>query len=151
MNDIPGSRSSAEPVRNAGAAPGRPALPWAVDELFSRIDAMDVAAVVGMFTDDVALRFANQERVVGKPQVQQAVAAFFSTIGGLSHSIIAVWLGSWEEGEAVGVESEVTYTRLDGARLAPLPAMTTLRLKRGLVKEFRVFVDLSPVFAAESW
>jgi hypothetical protein len=76
MNDMLGSRSSAEPLSNAGTATGRPALPSAVDELFSRIDAMDVAAVVGMFTNDGAVRFANQERVVGKSGVQQAVEAF---------------------------------------------------------------------------
>ena len=121
MNDNPASRSSAEPLSNAGTSTRRPALPWAVEELFSRIDAMDVAAVVGMFTNDGALRFANQERVVGKSGVQQAVEAFFSTIRALSHSIIGVCLGSWEEGEVVSVESEVTYTRLDGVRWRLFP------------------------------
>ena len=150
MNDMSESRSSVEPMWNAGIAPGRPALPWTVDELFSRIDAMDVAAVLGMFTDDGAVRFANQERVVGRPGVQQAVETFLSTVRALNHSITGVWLGSWEEGEVVCVESEVTYMRLDGVRLAPLPATTTLRLKQGLVKDFRVFMDPSPLFATET-
>jgi hypothetical protein len=61
-----------------------------------------------------------------------------------------MWFGSWEEGEVVSVESEITYTRLDGGRLAPLPATTTLRLKQGLVKDFRVFMDPSPLFAPET-
>ena len=91
MNDMPRSRSSAEPLWNAGTAPGHPALPCPVDELFRKIDAMDVAAVVGMFADDGALRFANQERVVGRPAVQQAIEAFFSTIRALSHSFTGVW------------------------------------------------------------
>src|ERR1700754_909711 len=130
MNDIPGSRSSAEALWIAGTAPGHPALPCAVDELFRMIDAMDVAAVAGMFADDGALRFANQERIEGKPQVQEAIEAFFLTIRALSHSITGVWSGTWKEGAVVSVESEVAYTRLDGVRLAPLPAATTLRTKQ---------------------
>ena len=45
------------------------------------------------------------------------------------------------------VESEVTYTRLDGVRLAPLPATTTLRTKQSLIQDFRVFMDPSQLFA----
>ena len=145
---MPESRPCVEPLLDASAAP-YPALRWEVYGLFSSIDAMDVAAVVGMFADDGVVRFANQERVVGRPGVQQAVETFFSGIRGLSHSVTGVWLGSWEEGEVVSVESEVTYTRLDGVRLAPLPATTTLRMKQGLIKDFRVFMDPSPLFATE--
>jgi ketosteroid isomerase-like protein len=146
---MPESRPSVEPRLDASAAP-YPALRWEVYGLFSSIDAMDVAAVVGMFTDDGVVRFANQEPVVGRPGVQQAVETLFSGIRGLSHSVTGVWLGSWEEGEVVSVESEVTYTRLDGVRLAPLPVTTTLRMKHGLVKDFRVFMDPSPLFATET-
>jgi ketosteroid isomerase-like protein len=149
MNDTPESRPRAEPPLDPSAAP-YPVLHWEVYGLFSSIDAMDVAAVVEKFTDDGVLRFGNQERVVGKAGVQQAVEALFSRITGLSHSVTGVWMGNWEEGEVVSVESEVTYTLLDGVRLEPLPATTTLRMKQGLIKEFRVFIDPSPLFATET-
>jgi hypothetical protein len=50
-------------------------------------------------------------------------------------------MGTWEEGTVVSVESDDTYTRLDGVRSAPLPATTTLRTKQGLIQDFRVFMD----------
>ena len=78
VNEMSESRPDAEPLLNVSAASGHPDLPRPVYELFSSIDAMDVAAVVGMFTDDGAVRFANQERVVGRPGVQQAVETLFS-------------------------------------------------------------------------
>ena len=149
VNDIPESRSTAEFLSNAGAAP-YPAPSWAVCELFRSIDAMDVAAVVEMFAEDGAMRFANHERVVGRPGVQQAVEALFRGIRALSHSITGVWSGAWERGEVVSVESEVTYTGLDGVRLTPLPATSTLRITHGLIEDFRVFMDPSPLFTRET-
>jgi hypothetical protein len=64
MNDMPDSRSGLDPLLNARASHGRSAHPWSAYELFRSIDAMNVAAVVGMFTDDGVVRFANQERVM---------------------------------------------------------------------------------------
>ena len=46
----------------------------------------------------------------------------------------------------VSVESDVTYTRLDGVRLAPLPAATALRPKQGLIQDLRAFMDPSRLF-----
>jgi ketosteroid isomerase-like protein len=132
------------------AACGHSEPPLVVDALFSSIDAMDVAAVVGLFADDGVVRFANQERVVGRPGVQRAIETLFSGIRALSHSVTGVWLGSWEDGEVVSVETEVTYTRLDGVQLAPLPATTTLRMKQGFIQDYRVFMDPSPLFATET-
>jgi SnoaL-like domain len=150
VNDMRESRSSAEPVPYVSSAPGRPNLPRLVDELFGSIDAMDVAAVVEMFAVDGAVRFGNQERVVGRPGVQQATDALFSGLRALNHSITGVWSGSWEEGEVLSVESEVTYTRADGMQLPPLPATSTLRLKQGFIQDFRVFMDPSPLFTTET-
>jgi hypothetical protein len=135
---------------NVSAACGHPEPQSVVDALFSSIDAMDVAAVVGLFADDGVVRFGNLERVVGGSGVRRAIETLFSGIRALSHSVTGVWLGAWEEGDVVSVETEVTYTRLDGVQLAPLPATTTLRMKQGLIQDYRVFMDPSPLFAKET-
>jgi SnoaL-like domain len=93
VSDMSESRPDAELLLNVSAAFGHPDLRRAVYELFSRIDAMDVAAVVGMFTDDGAVRFANQERVVGRPGVQQVVETLFSGIRALDHRHVVRQLG----------------------------------------------------------
>ena len=44
------------------------------------------------------------------------------------------------------VEAEAIYTRKDGSEVK-LPVTTTLRMKGDLVQDWRVFLDISPVYA----
>jgi ketosteroid isomerase-like protein len=118
---------------------------WAVD-FFHAIDAMDVPTLVKAFADDGTFRFANNEPAVGRQQVEQAIAGFFSMIGGLSHDLTGVWSDSWVGGEVKIVEAEVTYTRKDGTRTQPLPVVSTLRMQGDQIKDYRIFMDIAPVF-----
>jgi len=45
------------------------------------------------------------------------------------------------------VEAEVTFTRRDGSRTLPLPVTSTLRMEEGRISDYRVFIDVSPLFA----
>jgi ketosteroid isomerase-like protein len=119
---------------------------WVVD-LFRAIDSMDAGTLAGAFTEDGTFRFGNSEPVAGRQQVQRSVAEFFSMIGGLSHNITGVWSGTWAEGEVKSVEAEVTYTRRDGTRTQPLPVTSTLRMEGDWIKDYMVFMDVSPLFA----
>ena len=120
--------------------------PWIVD-LFGAIDAMDAATMAKAFTEDGIFRFGNGEPVRGRQELEQAVAGFFTTIGGLSHEITGVWTGQWEGGEVTSVESDVTYTRRNGTVVGPLPASTTIRRRGDQIQDYRIFMDVSPVFA----
>lgn len=119
---------------------------WVVD-LFRAIDSMDAPRFANAFAEDGSFRFGNAERAVGREQVEQSVSAFFSTIGGLSHQIIGVWSGRWDGGEVKSVEAEVTYTRKDGTRTPVLPVTSTIRMEVDRIKDYRVFMDASPLFA----
>jgi hypothetical protein len=123
--------------------------PWIVD-LFGAIDDMDAAALAKTFAEEGSFRFANGEPAVGRQGIEQAVGGFFSMIGGLSHEITGVWTGRWEGGEVTSVESGVTYTRLDGSLVGPLPATTAIRRRTEEIQDYRIFMDVSPVFAADS-
>jgi ketosteroid isomerase-like protein len=114
--------------------------------MFASVDRMDPDEVASYFTEDGSVRFGNAEPVVGRSAIREALAAFFSTIDGLRHDITGIWSGKWEQGEVYSVEAEATYTRKDGSEVK-LPVTSTLRMKGDLVQDWRVFMDISPVYA----
>jgi hypothetical protein len=116
-------------------------------DIFKIIDSMNAAAFAHAFTENGTFRFGNQPPVTGRPQIEQHLTGFFAMIGGLRHEITGVWSGRWEGGEVKSVETAVRYTRKDGTLTEVLPAMSTLRLRGGLIEDYRIFVDASPLFA----
>ncbi|MGQ0466404.1 MAG: nuclear transport factor 2 family protein [Sporichthyaceae bacterium] len=119
---------------------------WLV-EFFRTVDARDATAFAEAFTDDGRFRFGNGAPVVGREAVEVAAAGFFASIAGLSHDIVAVWSGHWEGGDVRSVEATVTYTRLDGSRTEAIPVVTTIRLVGDRIADYRIFMDIAPLFA----
>ena len=120
---------------------------WAT-QLFATIDSMEPDALMPYFADDSVFRFGNAPPASGRSAIRAAVAAFFGEIGGLRHSVTGMWTGRWERGRVLAIEAEVTYTRRDGTRTPALPVTSTLRLEGDLIKDYRIFMDISPLFAA---
>jgi hypothetical protein len=121
-----------------------------VADLFDAVDALDATAFAARFTEDGTFRFGNAPAAVGRRQIAESVAGFFSTIGGLKHQILGVWSGAWEGGAVTSVETTVTYRRKDATVTDAIPVTSTLRMRGNLIADFRVFADISPVFAAPS-
>lgn len=118
-----------------------------VANLFDAVDGLDATAFAERFTEDGTFRFGNGPAVVGRQQIKESVAGFFSTIGGLKHEIVGVWSGAWEGGAVTSVETTVTYRRKDATVTDAIPVTSTLRMRGDLIADFRVFADISPVFA----
>jgi ketosteroid isomerase-like protein len=118
-----------------------------VAQLFGAVDAMQPEAVAAYFTDDAVFRFGNAPPSHGRRAIQQALAGFFGTIGGLRHQVTGVWRGQWEGGPVLAVEAEVTYTRADGSQTPPLPVTSTMRFAGDRIRDYRIFMDVSPLFA----
>ena len=118
-----------------------------VAELFDAVDALDATAFAARFTEDGTFRFGNAPPVAGRRQIEEGVAGFFSTISGLKHEIVGLWSGAWEGGAVTSVETTVTYLRKDATVTDAIPATSTLRMRGDLIADFRVFADISPVFA----
>src|SRR3954453_17245998 len=114
--------------------------------MYPLLDRTDRDEFASRFTEDGSFRFGNAEPVVGRSAIREAVAAFFSTIDGMRHDITGIWRGKWEQGEVYSVEAEVSYTRKDGSEVK-LPVTSTLRMKGALVQDWRVFMDVSPLYA----
>jgi ketosteroid isomerase-like protein len=110
--------------------------------IFADIDAFDPDRFVAHLTDDVVFRFGNGEPVVGRAAVRDAVAGFFTTIGGLTHHI----LQTWDIEDTSVAKIDVEYVRHDGKHVT-VPNADILVFDGDLVSNWQIYIDLAPVFA----
>ena len=113
-----------------------------VAPIFAAIDAMDADTFVAFLTDDVVFQFANHDPAQGREQVAAACGAFWETIAGLTHHIRNVY----HDGNVSIAQSDVEYVRQDGKHVT-VPNADILTFEGDLVKDWRIFIDLAPVFA----
>jgi ketosteroid isomerase-like protein len=111
-------------------------------ELFQDIDTMDPDRFAAHLADDVRFRFANAEPIHGRDAVRETWAAFCEGVDGVAHDQV----GFWDVGDASIAEAEVTYTRKDGSRVT-LPVVTIYRENGGLIDDYRIYMDVNPLFA----
>lgn len=111
-------------------------------DLFADIDSMQPDAFARHLAADVSFRFGNADPVHGRDAVRDVWAGFCETVDGVRHTIVE----QFESGDAVIAESDVTYTRKDGA-LVTVPVVTIYRGAGELIEDYRVFIDLAPLFA----
>jgi len=86
------------------------------------------------------LQIGNSPVVDGKAAFAQS-REFVGSVAGFGHTITSVW----SDRDALIAELEVHYTRLDGRQLT-LPCCNVLRLRDGLVADYRVYMDINPVY-----
>ena len=110
--------------------------------MFAAADDLDVDSYAGFLARDVYFRFGNAEPIIGREAVREAVGAFFTTIKGLKHTIDQ----EWHDGNVIVQQLSVTYTRLDDNKVT-LPAVNILRMEGDTVADYRIYVDLAPVYA----
>ena len=112
------------------------------ETLFADIDSMEPDRFAAHLADDVSFRFGNADTVHGREAVRDVWAGFCETVGGVSHEVVE----QFESGEAVIAESNVTYTRKSGDTVT-VPVVTIYRARGELIDDYRVFIDLAPLFS----
>ena len=117
-------------------------LPDRVHAIFEAFDAKDVSALAALMTDDVRLRLGNAEPVEGKSAFVEAVNAFLASVARFRHEVLGIWI----DGDALIVELDVHYTRLDGGEVT-IPCCNVFRLRDGSVSDYRSYIDATPVYA----
>ncbi len=110
--------------------------------LFRAIDAMDADRFASYLARDAVFRFANQPEVRGSDAIRAAVAGFFGMIAGLEHRIT----DTWAQPGTVICRGEVTYTRKDGTKLT-VPFADVLEMRGERIGDYRIYMDVSPLFA----
>ncbi len=101
----------------------------------------DPAAVTSQMTNDVRMRLGNADLVEGRAEFRKATSSFVASIDAIRHEITSMW--SFDN--VVIVEMEVHYERLDGRRVT-LPCCNVFRVRDGLVSDYRVYLDIGPVY-----
>jgi ketosteroid isomerase-like protein len=111
--------------------------------IFADIDAFDPDKFVAHLTPDGTFRFGNADPVTGRAAVKEAVAGFFSTIGGLTHHILNVYE---DFGDTVIAKIDVEYLRQDGKSVIT-PNADILVFEGDLVSDWQIYIDVAPVYA----
>ena len=113
-----------------------------LDKLFAAIDANDSDAFVAFLTEDGRFRFGSSPAVTGRAAIRDAVAGFFETIDGCSHSITKVW----KDAETLVCEGEVCYRRLDTSEVI-VPFVDVFTFEGELISDYRIYMDIGPLYA----
>jgi limonene-1,2-epoxide hydrolase len=111
--------------------------------LFEDIDSMEPDRFAQHLSDDVSFRFGNADPVIGRDAVRATWAGFCDAIAGVSHQVIE----QWNNGAATIVEATVTYTRKDNSTVS-LPVVTIYRGEGEQIDDYRIFMDVAPLFAS---
>lgn len=114
-------------------------------QLFSDIDKMEPDTFANYFADSGVFSFGAFPAATGRAAIAEFVRNFFSTLASLAHDVIDVY----EHGDLLIIRFDVTYT-LDGGATVTIPAMETVRRENGLVTEYIIFLDPTPLQALQS-
>ena len=119
---------------------------WARD-LYTRVDRKDAAGFAAVFVEDGWLRFGNNDPIVGRNNIDAAIAGFFTAMLSLRHEFVRTTLHD----DLLFLEASVTYTRHD-QKIVTVPAMTVFTFAesggRRMAARCNIYVDLAPLFAA---
>jgi ketosteroid isomerase-like protein len=127
------------------ATPGVGSDRDAIRALFAAIDEGDLDRVTSYLHDDVVVVLSNREPIHGATTFAELHGQVAGTLTSLRHEIHDIW--SAAEDPAVWiVRMTVHYRRPDGAT-ASLPCCNILRFRAGRISDYRVFMDMTPVFA----
>lgn len=115
-----------------------------IRDLFAAVDARDPQRVGGLVTDHVRFRFGSADSIAGKAALIVASREFSAAIADIHHELTNLW--EPEPGTVV-TELQVTYRRHDGSELT-LPCCNIFRVRDGLIDDYRIYMDITPVTAS---
>lgn len=113
--------------------------------MFAASDSGDIDGLLSSLTDDVVLTFGNAESVHGKAAVAALACQVTSKLKGVRHEIHDIWQAA-ENAHVVIARMTVHYSRDDGV-VVSLPCCNIFRMSGDLIADYRVYMDVSPVFA----
>jgi ketosteroid isomerase-like protein len=111
--------------------------------VFQVVDSFDPDAFAQLLAPDATMAFGNAEPTAGRAAIADGLRTFYATIAGLAHRIVRTW---HVEADTIA-ETEVTYRRLDGKDVSVVAVSIWQTRENGLISDYRIFVDLAPLYA----
>lgn len=112
---------------------------WITD-YFTMVDKRDIDEMLSWYSDDGSFRFANQVPAQGKAAIRAALEQFYALITSMRHER----MGVWAKADSGVFEAIAHFTTKAGTKLE-LPAVSTVRVRDGLIHEFRFVMDAAPI------
>ncbi|MGY6126772.1 nuclear transport factor 2 family protein (plasmid) [Paraburkholderia strydomiana] len=117
-----------------------------IEAMFTDIDAKNVQGFLSNLADNVVFQFANARPMNGKREVEEGVTGFYASIAGLNHEMT----GKWEIDETTVLRFRTVYTRHDGGAIEVPCSVILHHAEDGRIDDYRIYTDLSPVFASQT-
>jgi ketosteroid isomerase-like protein len=114
-----------------------------IEAMFTDIDAKNVQGFLSNLADNVIFQFANAKPLSGKREVEEGVTGFYASIAALNHEMT----GKWEIDETTVLRFKTVYTRHDGGDIEVPCSVILHHTEDGRIDDYRIYTDLSPVFA----
>lgn len=115
-----------------------------VRSVYRDVDTRELPRLLAHLTQDCTFVFGNAEPVTGHAAIEDFVGGFMGMIAAMEHRTEE----AWRAGDAVFARLRVTYTRHDAIQKS-YPASVIWRMHGPLIREFRIFVDNSNLFAPQ--
>lgn len=112
---------------------------WMAD-YFAMVDKRDIDEMITWYEDGASFRFANQKPVQGKVAIRAALEQFYALITNMRHE----QTGAWADTNSGAFEAIAHFTTKQGTMLQ-LPAVSTMRVRGGLITDFRFVMDAAPI------
>jgi ketosteroid isomerase-like protein len=116
-----------------------------VQVMCAALDHGDVETFMSYFADDCRFTFANQPVVAGRADVSAAVAGAAGALPGMRHEIVEVV----EQGDTLIAELSISIDSAHQGRVT-LPCVSVMRRDGGKIVDYRIHMDLTPVFDVAS-
>ncbi|SDL97879.1 nuclear transport factor 2 family protein [Bacillus sp. OK048] len=113
-----------------------------IKRYYALLDSNKLDESMEYFSENAVLKF-NSETINGREGISSALGGIVSSVNGIRHVLTNVWE---VEEDLIFLECDVIYSRKDNQQIV-VKAAAINEIENGMIKEQRIYVDLSPVFA----
>ena len=115
-----------------------------LNDLFKAIDQSDAAGFTSFLTKDASFKLGNADAVLGRDNIRDFLAGFFSAIKSTEHTLE----NSWSIDNHVFIQGHVTYTRLNNTTLS-VPFADIFEMNGDKIQDYKIYIDASELFASQ--
>jgi limonene-1,2-epoxide hydrolase len=113
-----------------------------VEKMVEALTVEDWKSFYPYFTDDLYYKVGANYPVYGPKSAAEYLSSFYKTVKPTKHDL----RGTWQIGNTVIVEMDANYRRISDGKPVTVPCTDVYRFEGDLIKEWRVYPDVSEVY-----